>query len=199
MAIIYFCSYYHCICNLFPSFCCLSKALIWAGSTFSILFCQTNILCSAKPAIVVIVAIPALTFRPYLLFHHYFYFMCWLSVSKSPIRYVVGLTRGAKPEAMASQKTLDWQATLRWTLFKCISLLPSRHFFKICISICIFFQGQPLSVSPWSLMIFGRSDHFLWSLLIVSFFFFGAVGLLFLYIASIIFGRRNKVLRGISQ
>ena len=129
MAIIYFCSYYHCICNLFPSFCCLSNALIWAGSTFSILFCQTNILCSAKPAIVVIVAIPALTFRPYLLFHHYFYFMCWLSVSKSPIRYVVGLTRGAKPEAMASQKTLDWQATLRWTLFKCISLLPSRHFY----------------------------------------------------------------------
>ena len=63
MAIIYFCSYYHCICNLFPSFCCLSNALIWAGTTFSILFCQTNILCSAKPAIVVIVAIPALTFR----------------------------------------------------------------------------------------------------------------------------------------
>ena len=168
MAIIYFCSYYHCICNLFTSFCCLSNALIWAGSTFSILFCQTNILGSAKPAIVVIVAIPALTFRPYLLFHHYFYFMCWLSVSKSPIRYVVGLTRGAKPEAMASQKTLDWQATLRWTLFKCISLLPSRHFFKICISICIFFQGQPLPVSPWSVMIFGRSDPVLWSLLIVS-------------------------------
>ena len=69
---------------------------------------------------------------------------------------------------------------------------------KYAFSICIFCQGRPLSISPWSLMIFGRSDRFLWSLLFVSSLFL-ALWDLYFYVSLQIVGRRIKVIHGICQ